>query len=139
MCHGIGQKTREGCGCPKFLAGRVFWQISTLLENSSPPFREHDMLSLPRFGHFSARKMTVGKLAPPSGTLPVLDLLLRNRRSLFLIGETRKGPPFRGLRSHRTTKTFRMQAVTCVVPKLHGGKAASLCKKRVVAKLQGDI
>ena len=32
------QKTREGCGCPKFLAGKVFRQISTLLENSSPIF-----------------------------------------------------------------------------------------------------
>ena len=27
------QKTREGCGCPKFLAGKVFRQLSTLLEN----------------------------------------------------------------------------------------------------------
>ena len=29
----IFQKTREGCGCPKFPAGKVFRQISTLLEN----------------------------------------------------------------------------------------------------------
>ena len=61
------QKTREGCGCPKFLAGKVFWQISTLLENASPIFRQHEMLSLPRFGHFLARKTATGKLAAPSG------------------------------------------------------------------------
>ena len=46
------QKTREGCGCPKFAAGKVFRQISTLLENDSPIFRQREMLSLPRFGHF---------------------------------------------------------------------------------------
>ena len=58
------------CGCPKFLAGKVFRQISTLLENSSPIFRQHsEMLSLPRFGHFPARKMAAGKSAPPSGAL----------------------------------------------------------------------
>ena len=68
------QKTREGCGCPKFLAGKVFRQISTLLENSSPIFWQHEMLCLPRFGHFPARKMAAGKSAPPSGTL--LDFLL---------------------------------------------------------------
>ena len=73
----IIQKTREGCGCPKFLAGKVFGQISTLLENSSPIFRQHEMLSLPRFGHFPARKTAAGKLAAPSGTL--LDFLLRDR------------------------------------------------------------
>ena len=50
------QKAREGCGCPKFLAGKVFRQVSTLLEISSPIFRQHEMLSLPRFGHFPARK-----------------------------------------------------------------------------------
>ena len=63
-------ETREGCGCPKFLAGKVFLQISTLLENTSPIFRQHEMLSLSRFGHFPARKMTAGI----SGTL--LDFLL---------------------------------------------------------------
>ena len=47
----------------KFLAGKVFLQISTLLENSSPIFRQHDMPSLPRFGHFPARKMAVGNPA----------------------------------------------------------------------------
>ena len=52
----VYQKTREGCGCPKFPAGKVFRQISTLLENSSPIFRQREMLSLPRFGHFPARK-----------------------------------------------------------------------------------
>ena len=39
---GYDQKTQEGCGCPKFLAGKVFRQISTLLENSSPIFRQHE-------------------------------------------------------------------------------------------------
>ena len=75
------QKTREGCGCPKFLAGKVFRQISTLLENYSPIFRQHEMPSLPRFGHFPATKMAAGKSAPPSGTL--LDFLLRDRHSLL--------------------------------------------------------
>ena len=75
------QKTREGCGCQKFLAGKVFGQISTLLENSSPIFRQHEMLSLPRFGHFPARKTAAGKLAAPSGTL--LDFRLRDRHSLL--------------------------------------------------------
>ena len=32
------QKIREGCGCPKFLAGKVFRQLSTLLEKFLPPF-----------------------------------------------------------------------------------------------------
>ena len=41
----LNQKTREGCGCPKFLAGRVFQHISKLLENSSTIFRQHKMLS----------------------------------------------------------------------------------------------
>ena len=75
------QKTREGCGCPKFHAGKVFRQISTLLENDSPIFRQREMLSLPRFGHFPARKTAAGKLAAPAGTL--LDFLLRDRHSLL--------------------------------------------------------
>ena len=53
----IRQKTREGCGCPKCLAGKVFRQIATLLVNSSSIFRQHEMLSLPRFGHLPARKI----------------------------------------------------------------------------------
>ena len=39
------------------------------LESSSPIFRQHEMLSLPRFGHSPASKMAAGKSAPPSGTL----------------------------------------------------------------------
>ena len=77
----VSQKTREGCGCPKFVAGKVFRQISTLLENYSQIFRQREMLSLPRFGHFPARKMAAGKSAPPSGTL--LDFLLQDRHSLL--------------------------------------------------------
>ena len=38
------------------LLERVFRQISTLLENDSPIFRQCEMLFLPRFGHFPARK-----------------------------------------------------------------------------------
>ena len=34
--------------------------------SDSPFFRQHEMLSLPRFGHFPARKMAAGKSAPPS-------------------------------------------------------------------------
>ena len=48
----LSQKNQEGCGCPKFPAGKVFRQISTLLENDSPIFRQREMLSLPRFGHW---------------------------------------------------------------------------------------
>ena len=55
------QKAREGCGCLKCLAGKVFQRISTLLENDSLIFRQHEMLSLPRLGHFPARKMAAGK------------------------------------------------------------------------------
>ena len=76
----LDQKTREGCGCPKLLAGKVFRQISTLLENYSPIFWQHEMLSMPRFGLFPARKMAAGKSAPPSGTL--LDFLLWDCHSL---------------------------------------------------------
>ena len=88
-CGDTIQNTREGCGCPRFLAGRVCWQISTLLENSSPIFRQHEVLSLPRFGHFPARKTAAGKLAAPSGTL--LDFLLRDRHSLHFCFSPGKG------------------------------------------------
>ena len=77
----VCQKTREGCGCPKFLAGKVFRQISTLLEDNSPIFWQREMLSLPRFGHFPARRTAAGKLAAPAGTL--LDFLLRDLHSLL--------------------------------------------------------
>ena len=70
----VSQKTREGCGYPKFSAGKVFRQISALLENDSPIFRQREMLFLPRFAHFPARKTGAGKLAAPAGTL--LDFLL---------------------------------------------------------------
>ena len=56
------------------IAGKVFWQISTLLENSSPIVRQHETQALPRFGHFPARKMAAGKSASRSETL--LDFLL---------------------------------------------------------------
>ena len=49
------------------LGGRIFQQISMLLEDDSPIFRQREMISLPRFGHFPARKMAAGKSAPPSG------------------------------------------------------------------------
>ena len=52
----------------------LFTRMSENLENPSPIFRQHKMISLPRFGHFRARKMAAGKSAPPSGTL--LDFLL---------------------------------------------------------------
>ena len=88
------QKTREGCGCPKFVAGKVLRQISTLLENYCPIFRQREMLCLPRFGHFPARKMAAGKSAPPSGTL--LDFLLRDRHATaFLSSPEHSGIHFR--------------------------------------------
>ena len=45
----------------------------------SPIFRQREILSLPRFGHFPARKTAAGKLA--AGTL--LDFLLRDRHRLL--------------------------------------------------------
>ena len=38
-------------------------------KNDSPIFRQREMLSLPRFGHFPARKTAAGKLAARAGTL----------------------------------------------------------------------
>ena len=70
------RKTREGCGCPKFAAGKAFRQSSTLLENNSPVFRQHEMLSLPRFGHFPARKVAAGKSVSPLGTLLEIAVIL---------------------------------------------------------------
>ena len=61
------------------LARKAFRQISTLLDNYSPIFWQHEMLSLPRFGH--SMTMAAGKSAPPSGTL--LDFLLRDRHGLL--------------------------------------------------------
>ena len=43
FCKG---KEYHYCGCPKCLAGKVFRQISTLLENSTPNFWQHQMLGL---------------------------------------------------------------------------------------------
>ena len=75
------KKTREGCGCPKFFAGRFPWLISTLLESSSLIFRQHVLLSLPRFGHLSGKENGCWQWAVPSGML--LDFLLRDRHSLL--------------------------------------------------------
>ena len=63
------------------LLERVFRQISTLLENESPIFRQRKMLSLPRFGDFPTRKTAAGTLAAPAGTLQ--GFLLRDRHSLL--------------------------------------------------------
>ena len=60
--------------------GRIFRQISTLLENSSLIFWHHEMLHLPRFGLLPARKMAAGKSALPSGML--LDFVLRDHNFL---------------------------------------------------------
>ena len=38
-----------------------------LLEKFIPIFRQHETLSLPRFGHFPARRTAAGKSALPSG------------------------------------------------------------------------
>ena len=67
----------------KFLAGKVFRQLSTLLENSSLIFQEPEMLSLPRFGHFPVRKTAAGKSAAPGGTL--LDFLLRPPQPFWVL------------------------------------------------------
>ena len=50
------------------------------------------MLSPPRFGYFPARKMTVGKLALPSGML--LDFLLRDCHSLLSSSDKREDAAF---------------------------------------------
>ena len=62
-----------GLGCNKSENSRRLWLsgwkgFPTLLENSSPIFRQHEMLSLPRFGHFPARKTAAGKSTAPSAT-----------------------------------------------------------------------
>ena len=73
-CAAAGLKTREGCGCRKVLAGKVFRQFFDAAGKCFPDFPAAEMLSPPRFGHFPARRMATGKSAPPSGTL--LDFLL---------------------------------------------------------------
>ena len=50
------------------LEARVFQQMSALLEYPSPIFQQHELLSLPRFGHFPARKWLLEN-RPSSGTL----------------------------------------------------------------------
>ena len=65
-CHQASNSRRLWLS--EFPCWKGFRQISTLLENSSPIFRQHEMLSLPRFGHSSARRMAAGKSALPSGT-----------------------------------------------------------------------
>ena len=60
---------------------------SALLERFSGNF----LLSLPRFGHFPARRTAAGKLAAPSGTL--LDFLPRDRHSLLEFFRKIKIPP----------------------------------------------
>ena len=47
-----------------------------------PDFPAVRMLSLPRFGHFPARKLSARQSAPPSGTL--LDFLFRYRHHSLL-------------------------------------------------------
>ena len=54
------QKTREGCGCLKFLAGKGFSGKFRRCWKNFPIFRQHEMLSLPRSGHFPARKTAAG-------------------------------------------------------------------------------
>ena len=56
---------------------RRCWEM---IPRFSPIFQQREMLSLPRFGHFPARKTAAGKLAAPAGTL--LDFFLRDRHSL---------------------------------------------------------
>ena len=81
MIEIILRKLEKAVAVRNSLLGEFSGKFSTLLENSSPIFRQRGMLSLPKFGHFPARKMAAGKLAPPSGTL--LDFLLRDRHSLL--------------------------------------------------------
>ena len=64
------QKIQEGCGCPKFHAGKVcgkFRRCSTLLDIIRR--FSGSTKSLPRFGRFPAKRMAAGKSASPSGTL----------------------------------------------------------------------
>ena len=63
------QKTREGCGCPKFLAGRVFRQISMLLKKFFPDFAAAPNAVPAKVGLPPATKFAAGKPAPPSGML----------------------------------------------------------------------
>ena len=76
--------------------------------------RQHEMLSLPRFGHLPARKTAAGKSAAPAGTL--LDFLLRDSHSLLeffsikaikaslMSGLWRSGWPATGQRNGKSRK-----------------------------------
>ena len=75
------QKTWAGCGCPKFVAGRVFRQSSTLLEDSSPIFRQHKVAVSAKVWRLSGKETAAGKSAPPSGTL--LHFSSKDCHSLF--------------------------------------------------------
>ena len=48
----------------------VFRQASTLLENSCQIFRQRDVLSLPRFAHFSGEENGCWKIGPAFGNAP---------------------------------------------------------------------
>ena len=83
------QKAREGCGNPKFLAGRVSRQFSTLLEF---PAARHAIPA--KVWAIRARKTAAGKSAPPSVT--PLDFLLQDGHSLLEfsdLSEFQMNPP----------------------------------------------
>ena len=50
------QKTQEGCGCPKFLAGKGFPANFDAAGKFFTDFRQHEMLSLPKSGIFRQGK-----------------------------------------------------------------------------------
>ena len=72
------QKTREGCGCPKFSAGRVFPTNFDAAGKFLPDFLGA-RIAIP--AKLSGKENGCWKWAVPSGML--LDLFLRDRHSLL--------------------------------------------------------
>ena len=89
------------------LLGGFSFNFNAAGRNYSPIFRQHKVLSSPRFGHFLARKMATGESALPSGTL--LDFLLRDRH---------RHSPLAARKSHRE---IAMTKVACDLLRLLQG------------------
>ena len=49
---------------------KIAWTKARLLNHDFPVHRQHEMLPLPMFGHFPARKIPAGKSDPAFGNAP---------------------------------------------------------------------
>ena len=66
----LNQLTRESCGCPKFLSGKVFGQISTLLENSSTTFPAAQNAMPAKVWALSGKENGCWEIGPAFGNAP---------------------------------------------------------------------